>query len=73
MFDGEGLRIDGVSENKPAAKAGLQQGDVILQMGEKGIRNIQDYMKELNSLNLGEEVNVIILRKNERITKKVKF
>jgi hypothetical protein len=30
----KGMRIDGVSEGKPAQKAGLQQGDVILKIGD---------------------------------------
>ncbi len=73
VYEGNGLRLDGVSENKPAAKAGLQQGDVIIRIGDKEIQNIQDYMKELNSFNVGEEVDVMILRKNQRMSMKVRF
>lgn len=29
------MRIDGVSENKPAAKAGLKAGDIVTQIGEE--------------------------------------
>lgn len=31
MYDGKGLKIDGVTENKPAALAGLKQGDVVIE------------------------------------------
>jgi len=72
-YEENGLRLDGVTENKPAAKAGLQQGDVIIQMGNTEIKNIQDYMKMLNSLDKGEEVNVIVIRKGERIERTVRF
>jgi S1-C subfamily serine protease len=30
--DGTGIKLEGVSENRPAALAGLQAGDIILQM-----------------------------------------
>jgi len=32
MFDGKGMRIDGVSEDKPAKAAGLLKGDVVIQL-----------------------------------------
>ena len=34
MFDGKGMRIDGVSEDKPAQKAGLVKGDIVVQLGD---------------------------------------
>jgi hypothetical protein len=72
-FDGKGLRLDGVSDNKPAAKAGLQQGDIILKIGDADINTIQDYMKQLNNYNKGEEVEVEIMRNGQVIRKTVKF
>ena len=33
-FSGTGVRVDGVSDGRPAQKAGLQTGDVITQLGE---------------------------------------
>lgn len=72
-FDGNGLRIDAVTDGKPAANAGIQGGDILLNVGDMEIRNIQDYMKSLNTINKGEEVQVLLLRKNERLSKTVKF
>ena len=37
LYDGKGMRIDGVSEGKPAQKAGLQKGDVVVQMGDSTV------------------------------------
>ncbi|MBU3677896.1 MAG: M20/M25/M40 family metallo-hydrolase, partial [Chitinophagaceae bacterium] len=36
-FEGKGMRLDGVTDGKPASKAGLQQGDIITQLGETPI------------------------------------
>jgi Peptidase family M28/PDZ domain len=72
-FEGEGLRIDGVSDNKPAAKAGILKGDVVTEFGGDKIMNVQDYMKALSKFKKGEKATVIIKRGNEIITKEVEF
>src|SRR6478609_1857056 len=41
----EGLQVDGVSDGKPAQKAGILTGDVITQIGELSIKDIQGYME----------------------------
>jgi Zn-dependent M28 family amino/carboxypeptidase len=65
-FDGKGLRLDGVTENKPASKAGLQAGDVIIQIGESAINSMQDYMEQLGKHEKGETVLLKFMRKNEQ-------
>jgi S1-C subfamily serine protease len=47
VYDGVGLRVDGVNLGKPGEKAGLLKGDIIIKMGDYSISNIQDYMKSL--------------------------
>ena len=37
LFDGEGMRVDGISEDKPAQKAGLQKGDIVIKLGDSAI------------------------------------
>jgi hypothetical protein len=61
-FDGEGLRIQGVSENNPAQKAGLKGGDVIIRIGETKISDIYTYMKAMGGLKNVNSVMVRILR-----------
>lgn len=67
-FSGKGLRIDGVSEGKPAQKAGLQKGDIIKQLGEMSVNGIEDYMVELGKLSPKSSTTVVILRGTETIT-----
>lgn len=65
-FDGTGLRIDGVTEGKPAQKAGLEQGDIIIAMGDLEIKNIQDYMKGLSLYKKGDSV-ILKVKRGEKI------
>jgi len=66
-FEGPGLRIDGVSENKPAKKAGLIKGDIILKIDQTEITNIKVYMSLLSKYNKGEKVAASVKRGNEII------
>ena len=61
-FEGNGMRIDGVTEGKPAFKAGLKKGDVIIRLGKNNVANVQDYMKALNQCSRGQQVIVKVLR-----------
>ena len=61
-FDGAGMRIDGVSENKPAAKAGLKAGDIVIQIGEEKVVDMMSYMKALGKFSKGDTVHVKIVR-----------
>ena len=72
-FDGEGMRIDGVSDGKPASKAGLQPGDVVLQLGEYKVLDMMSYMKALGKFNKGDTTKVKVKRNNEVIEKNITF
>lgn len=64
---GDGLRIDGVTEGKPAQAAGLQGGDVITQIGEHTIKGIQSYMEALGKLEGGQQTSIHILRGGKEV------
>ncbi len=72
-FDGKGLRLDGVTEGKPAQKAGLKQGDIIIMMNEFTIENIQDYMKSLSKFQKGQTIQVKLKRENQDLIIPVTF
>ena len=73
VYDGEGMRIDGVKEGKPAQLAGIQKGDIVMSMNGIAITNMQDYMKNLGKLNAGDLIPVTIKRNNEIIEVQVQF
>jgi hypothetical protein len=72
-FDKKGLRIDGVTEGKPAAKAGLKAGDIILKMGENDIADVYGYMDALGKFKKGESTKVVVQRGAESITFDITF
>ncbi|MBS1977928.1 MAG: M20/M25/M40 family metallo-hydrolase [Bacteroidetes bacterium] len=69
----QGLKVDGVSEGKPAQKAGIQTGDVIVQMGDIAIKDIQAYMDALGKFEKGQTVPVKVKRNGEEVTVMVTF
>lgn len=73
MFDGEGMRIDGVSEDKPAMKAGLLAGDIVVQLGEIEVTDMMSYMKALSEFKKGDATEVTVKRGEEEIKYPIQF
>lgn len=73
VFEGKGVRIDGVTEGRPAGNAGLLAGDVILKIGDIEVNTMKDYMKALSYFNKGESAKVKVLRGKEELIKDVVF
>ena len=64
-FSGQGVKADGVIDGRPAQKAGVQAGDVIIQLGEHLITSVETYMQALNRFDKGQQTTVTIKRGNE--------
>lgn len=62
-----GLKAIGVSENRPAYRAGMKAGDIITAVNGKPVKNIQDYMFRLNELKEGMTVSVEIKRGEQKL------
>ncbi|MEO6189778.1 MAG: M28 family peptidase [Saprospiraceae bacterium] len=73
VFSGIGLRIDAVLDDRPAKKAGMKDGDVIIKLAEKEIKDIYDYMKILGEHKKGEKVNAVVIRLGQEIKLEVEF
>ena len=73
LFDGKGMRIDGVSEDKPAQKAGLLKGDIVIQLGDSTVVDMMSYMRALSTFEEGNSTKVIVDRKGEKIEAKITF
>jgi aminopeptidase YwaD len=72
-FSGSGVLVDGVSENRPAQKAGIKVGDVLVQLGEYKFSDVQSYMGALNKFNKGETTNVKLMRGKDEIVLPITF
>ncbi len=64
--DVKGLLLGGVIGGGPAEQAGLQKGDVIVQIGEQTIANIYDYTYALEALKVNVAVKLVYMRGTER-------
>ncbi len=72
-FSGTGIRVDGVSDNRPAQKAGIKAGDVILQLGDHPVTSMESYMQALGKFKKGETTKVKFRRGNEALEALVQF
>ena len=73
MFDGKGMRIDGISEDKPAQKAGLQKGDIVIQLGDSIVTNLMSYMRALSIFEKGNKTKVIVKRGKKEVEAAINF
>ncbi len=72
-YQGDGMRIDGVLDDRPAFNAGMEDGDIILQIGETPVGNIYDYMGALANYGKGQKAMVKVKRKDQVMEKEVEF
>ncbi|MDA0810799.1 MAG: M20/M25/M40 family metallo-hydrolase [Verrucomicrobia bacterium] len=69
--DVKGVKLSGVTAGAPAAKAGVQVGDVIVELAGKAIENIYDYTFVLGAMKVAQETEITVLRNDEKITMKI--
>ncbi|MEO7538603.1 MAG: M20/M25/M40 family metallo-hydrolase [Pyrinomonadaceae bacterium] len=67
----DGLVLDGVRDNSPAAAAGLVAGDKVVKLAGKDIRNVMDYTYVLSEMKAGEEYEIVAIRGGQRKTFKI--
>lgn len=73
LYDGVGLKLDGVKDGKPAQVSGLIKGDIITKMGELEVPDMQSYMKCLSIFKPGQTIDIKFLREGKEMTKSVTF
>ncbi|MFQ6007970.1 MAG: M20/M25/M40 family metallo-hydrolase [Candidatus Zixiibacteriota bacterium] len=69
----KGLRIDGVSPDRPGERAGLLMGDIIIKMGDIDINDIYDYMNALSKFRKGDSTVIVIERGADTLNLQVVF
>jgi len=68
----DGLLLDGVRDESPAARAGLKAGDKIVKIGTRQIKNVYDYTYALGEMKAGDEYVIEVMRAGERLSLKIK-
>ncbi len=72
-WSGNGVKADGVTEGRPAQKAGIKAGDIILQIGDYRISSMETYMQTLGKFKKGDQAKVIYLRGEATLETTVQF
>lgn len=72
-FSGAGIRCDGVTDGRPAQKAGLKAGDVIIKVGDYTVSSMESYMQTLGKFQKGDKAKVKFKRGNEELETEVQF
>ena len=63
----KGLLLGGVIGGGPAEQAGLQKGDVIVEIAGQTIANIYDYTYALDVLKIGQPAKLVYMRAGKRM------
>jgi S1-C subfamily serine protease len=66
-----GALVASVTKDGPADKAGIKDGDLIVEVAGTAVRNMTAYTAEMRKQKAGHPVEFIIVRKGERIKVKV--
>ena len=66
-----GAKVVAVEKNSPADKGGIEANDIIVSIGGKVITSASDATAEVQNYNVGDEVEIGIIRDNRTYTKKV--
>jgi hypothetical protein len=72
-FSGTGLRVDNVSDNRPAQKAGIKAGDIIVGIGDFKVNSMESYMQALGKFKKGDKTTVTYTRGGQTFSSPVEF
>jgi serine protease Do len=68
----DGVLVSSVSDDSPAAKAGMKAGDVITSFNGSAVGDPQELRRRIQSLNDGDEFTVSVMRDRKPLTLKGK-
>lgn len=72
-YSGAGVKVGGVSPESPAARAGIQVGDVLKQLGDVEIKSLADLATALKKHQPGDEVAVVFERDGKTLQARAKL
>jgi hypothetical protein len=68
-----GVKFSDVKPASPAANAGLKGGDILVQFGDKPIKNLYDFTDALRRSKVGDVVEVTVMRDGRPVQASVKL
>lgn len=64
----DGVRVDGVDEDSPAAKAGVREGDVVVEFDGERVRSARQLTRLVQETPEGRTVKMTVTRGSDRLT-----
>lgn len=72
-YGGSGVRVDGVTDNRPAKKAGILGGDIVKQLGDFKTSSVEAYMQALSKFKKGDKTTAVVTRGDKELTFEIQF
>ena len=69
----DGMKVEAVLDGKPAMKAGMKDGDIILSIGSNQVKEIQTYMEALSKFKKGDKTTIKVRRGAETLELPLEF
>jgi hypothetical protein len=73
MYEGEGVMLEGVTPGGVAEKAGIKDGDIIIEVAGKPTPTIGAYMATMGAQKAGTTIDIVVDRKGKKLTLKTKL
>jgi len=67
----EGVLLSGILEGGPAARGGVQPGDVLISVNDKPIKDVRQLLNQIAQIGPGNTADLTVLRKNKTLELKV--
>jgi serine protease Do/serine protease DegQ len=71
--ENQGAVVTGVQPDSPAAKAGLEPGDIVLAINDRKVKSSMDVRNAIGVLQVGDQVRIEVLHKGEADTLEAKI
>ncbi|MBN1276664.1 MAG: PDZ domain-containing protein, partial [Deltaproteobacteria bacterium] len=67
LSDSRGLVVTGVMSGSPAALAGIQPGDILLELDRKSIKSMSDFKERISKYKKGDTLLFLVKRQSGTI------
>ena len=73
LTEAKGVLVGDVIEDSPAEEAGIKRGDIIVKVNDEEVNSPEELQDKIRSIEIGEKVNVEVMREGKEITFVVKI
>jgi serine protease Do len=64
VADDKGIVVVGVNPNSKAEQAGIQKGDLIMEVNRQDVESVNDFKKRIHKTKVADGINLLVKRMN---------